>query len=364
VRDAFSTNFAEHGEVGAACCVYHDGRPVVDIWGGVADPATGRPWADDTVVLTYSCTKGVTAVCANLLIDRGELDPDAPVARYWPEFDAAGKSEIPVRWLLSHQAGLAVVEGDFTLDDVLAWDPIVTALAAQAPSWEPGSAHGYHLRSFGWLVGELIRRVSGRRVGRFLAEEVAGPLGLDFWIGLPEAEEARVAPVVPAAAMVDPSVLWEVLPAEAVSAITGPSNLFHYDERWNQRPLHAAEMPSSNGIGEARALARLYAATIGAVDGVRLLRPDTVDAARTPQARGRDRILQVETGYGLGFMVRPSLALGTPETAFGHPGAGGSLAFADPAAGIALGYVMNRLRFDLDDPRARSLTAAAYESLA
>jgi len=362
VSDAFTRNFADYREVGAACCVYLDGHPVVDLWGGLADRESGRPWSEDTIVLVYSSTKGVTATAANLLIERGELDPDTPVAHYWPEFAAAGKESIPVRHLLSHQTGLPVVDGEFTLDDVLAWDPVVAALAKQAPRWEPGTAHGYHMRTYGWLVGELVRRVTGRTIGRFVADEVAAPLGLDFWIGLPEELEPRCATLVPAGS----SDLVELLPEGTLlrEAIPNPGGLFAYDERWNTRPFHAAELPSSNGIGDARSLARLYASLIGEVDGVRLLKPETVDAARTPQARGTDQVLMIETAYGLGFMLPPSLDQHAGPAAFGHAGAGGSLAFADPDAGFGFAYVMNQLRFDpVRYPRSSNLVKAVYEAI-
>jgi len=362
VRDAFARNFADYREVGAACCVYVDGQPVVDVWGGVADVATHRPWAEDTIVLVYSSTKGVTATAANLLIERGELDVDAPVAEYWPEFAVAGKDNLRVRSVLSHQAGLPVVDGEFTLDDVLAWQPIVDALAAQEPRWKPGTTHGYHMRTYGWLVGELVRRVTGRTIGRFVADEVVEPLGLEFWIGLPEEQEPRCATLVPAG----DSDLVELLPEGTLlrEAIPNPGGLFAYDERWNTRPFHAAELPSSNGIGDARSLARLYAALIGEVDGVRLLKPETLTAAATPQARGLDEVLMIETAYGLGFMLPPSLDASAGTGAFGHAGAGGSLAMADPDAGFAFAYVMNQLRFDpVRYPRASNLVRAVYESI-
>src|SRR5262245_9465984 len=195
VRAAFARNFAEHGEVGAAFSLVHDGRMVVDLWGGVADAATGVPYTDDTLQLVFSTTKGATAICANLLAQRGELDVEAPVAEYWPEFGQAGKGEVPVRWLLGHRAGLPYVNGSIELAECLAWDPAVEALAAMEPLWEPGTAHGYHAVTYGWLVGEVVRRISGRSLGRFFADEVAGPLGLEFWIGLPAEQQPRVAPL-------------------------------------------------------------------------------------------------------------------------------------------------------------------------
>jgi CubicO group peptidase (beta-lactamase class C family) len=364
VRDAFAANFTERGEVGAALSVYHRGYPVVDLWGGVADPATDRPWREDTLVLVYSMTKGVSAVCAHLLVERGLLDLDAPVARYWREFAARGKDVVPVRWVLSHRAGLAVIEADLTRDETLAWFPVVEALAAQAPNWEPGTQHGYHLRSFGWLVGELVRRIDGRMIGRFFAEEIAAPLGLEFWIGLPEVHEPRVATLVP-----PPAAFHEMLaglPPDVLlgRATSGPSGHFAYDARWNERALHACELPSSNGIGTARAVARLYASLIGEVDGMRTLRPETVATATTVQSHGMDAVLLRETCFGLGFMLPPSLVPGAGPRAFGHGGAGGSVAFADPDAGLAFTYAMNHLRFDpRGDPRSESLVRATYSAL-
>jgi CubicO group peptidase (beta-lactamase class C family) len=364
VRDAFVANFTERAEVGASVCIYRHGVPVVDLWGGLADPATRRAWARDTIVLVYSMTKGISAVCANLLIERGRLDPDAPVASYWPEFEANGKGDIPVRWILSHRAGLAVIDGDMTLEQALSWTPVVDALAAQVPNWKPGTAHGYHLRSFGWLVGEIVRRSEGRTIGAFFASEVAAPLGLDFWIGLPEREEPRVATLVPPPP--EFAVLLRGLPDDLLlgKATTGPSGLFMYDDMWNRRELRACELPSSNGVGDARSVARLYASLIGEVDGVRTLAPATVAAATECQVRGPDRVILVDTAFGLGFMLPPTLPTAVGPRAFGHGGAGGSVSFADPDAGMALAYAMNDLRFEASgDPRGESLATAAYSCL-
>jgi CubicO group peptidase (beta-lactamase class C family) len=370
VREAFLENFARFGEVGAACCVYHRGRPVVDIWGGLADRASARPWTRDTIQLVFSTTKGVTAVCALRLVERGALDLDAPIAAYWPEFAAQGKGTIPVRWALCHRAGLAAVEGTLTLDEVLAWHPVVAAIAAQAPNWEPGTKHGYHFRSYGWIVGELVRRVSGKTLGRFFADEIAAPLGLDFWIGLPEREEPRVATLLPAPLPADPAVreflAREMSPDTLLGrGVTGPSGLFGYDDMWNRRALRAAEMPSSNGIGTARAIARMYAAVTRPVDGVQLLRPETVELGRTVQSEGTDAVLDLPTRFGLGFMLPPALSLAAAPTAFGHPGAGGSLGFADPEAELGFGYVMNQMQLAATgDPRSMALVEAVYAALA
>jgi CubicO group peptidase (beta-lactamase class C family) len=364
VLDAFAENFDERREVGAAVCVYLDGRPVVDLWGGLADATDARPWESDTVTLVYSSTKGVTSVCANLLIEQGRLDPDATVAVYWPEFAANGKDAITVRQALSHQAGLPYVIGDFTLDEALAWDPIVQAIATQAPIWEPGTQHGYHMRTFGWITGEIVRRIDGRTIGAFWRDEIATALELDFWIGLPEEIEPRVARLVPPET--DLAELLKQLGSDLLltQVFSNPGGHFGYNEMWNTRALHKAELPSSNGIGDARSLARMYASCVGAVDGIRTLHDATVAAATVKQACGKDAVLMIESCFGLGFMLGKSFGAANPPSAFGHAGAGGSLAFADPETGIAFGYVMNDLRFDANgDPRSEELVHAVYRSL-
>ena len=364
VREAFAANLEHHGDVGAACCVYVRGRPVVDLWAGFADLLGGRLWHEDTVQIVFSATKGITAVCANLLAQRGELDLDAPVAAYWPEFAARGKRHVPVRWVLCHKAGLAAVDGDLTLAEVLAWDPVVAAIAAQAPNWEPGTAHGYHARSYGWIVGEVVRRVTGKTIGRYCAEELAGPLGADCWIGLPAAELARCARIIPPGGGF--GAMSSLIPPDSLTGrvMSGPAGLFAYDEMWNRPDVRAAEMPSSNGVTNARALARIYAACVGEVDGVRLLSPRTVAAASAVHAEGPDRVLLLPTRYGAGFLLSPMLAPACGPHAFGHTGAGGSLGFADPEAEMAFGYVTTRMKLELaGDERTRGLVAAVYQSL-
>ncbi len=370
VREAFAANFDRHGDVGAACCVYHRGRPVVDLWAGVADRASGRPWARATAALVFSATKGLTAACVLRLVEQGRLDLDAPVASYWPAFAAAEKASIPLAWVLCHRAGVPVVDAPLTLDEVLAWEPVVEAIAAQAPVWPPGTRHGYHVRTYGWILGEVVRRVTGVTPGRFFADEIAVPLGAECWIGLPEREEARVAALIPAPPIADPdarAMFEQLMNGDSLlgRAMTGPSNLFHYDEMWNRRALHAAEMPSSNGIATARALARIYAALVGDVDGVRLLTPETVAAARVERSEGPDAVLLLPTRFGTGFMLPPMVSPAAGPAAFGHPGAGGSLGFADPDAEIGFGYVMNQMNLGLTgDPRATGLVEAVYASLA
>ena len=359
VADAFERCFTEEGDVGAAVAVYRGGAPVVDLWGGDADAQGARPWTRDTVVMTFSTTKGVTAICANLLVQRGLLDPNAPVAQYWPEFATNGKQSVTVAMVLSHRAGLAAVDGAVGIDDVLGWHGVVAAIAAQSPQWEPGSAHGYHARTYGWITGEIIRRITGRSVGRFFADEIATPLGLRYWIGLPAEIEPDCADLVPADG---PSFLTQVDHQSMLYRVmAGPSGLFEngYDESWNSRAMRAVELPSSNGIGDARSLARLYAACIGEVDGVRLLDDATLAEACALRSTGVDLVVGQELCFGLGFIAGPTLlGLGRPRV-FGHSGAGGSSALADPETGLSMAYVMNRMRFDAD-PRAASVAAAAF----
>ncbi|MER8231093.1 serine hydrolase domain-containing protein [Streptomyces sp. NPDC094049] len=370
VREAFAANFARRGDIGAAVCVYLRERPVVDLWGGVADPGTGRPWTRDTLQLVYSATKGATATAVHLLVERGLLDLDAPVASYWPEFAANGKADVPVRWLLSHRAGLVALDRPLPLPDALAWDPMVAALAAQRPQWAPGTAHGYHGRTWGWLVGEVVRRVSGRTPGRFFADEIAAPLGLDFFIGLPTRERHRVSrmayrrPPVDLTALPVASVPEEL--REQVAAWRDPESLsnraFAVTDPaaidFDSPEVQAAELPSSNGIGTARSLARMYAALIGEVDGVRLLTRETLASATEEQAAGKDRVMLLPSRFGHGYMLPTDDTPMTGPRSFGHTGRGGSLAFADPAHGIAFGYLMNHVFGGGDDGRARALVGA------
>ena len=371
VRDAFRANFDQHGDIGAAFSLYVRGEKVVDLWGGTADTTTDRPWAEDTLQLVYSTTKGATAICAHLLAQSGALDLEAPVADYWPEFAAEGKGDIPVRWLLSHRSGLPTVEAHLTPAEVVQWQPIVEALAAQRPYWEPGTAHGYHALTYGWLVGEVIKRVDGRSIGRFFADEVAAPLGLDFFIGLPEAEEHRVsrlemAKIGGVPAELDVASLPEQI-RELILAATDPEGMLQRALTvtrpnaldFNSRDVHAAEIPAANGITTARSLARMYAATVGEVDGVRLLDEQTVADATSEQSNGPDKVLMIPTRFGSGFFIPSTFSPLLGPGSFGHAGAGGSLGMADHARQIGFGYVMNKMQQNLSgDPRTLSLVAA------
>jgi len=369
VRDAFAANFDHQAEVGAAFSAYHRGRKVVDLWGGVADQASGRPWEEDSVILVFSTTKGATAVCAHTLAQAGRLDVEAPAADYWPEFAAAGKETMPVSYLMSHQAGLAWIDDTMSLDEALAWDPVVEALAAEAPKWEPGTAHGYHATTYGWLVGEVVHRIDGRSLGTYFHDEVAAPLGLDFWIGLPEEIEPRVASLItidipaegPARELMDQFMGPDTMLGKALSA---PGGAFSDFSLFNSRQIRAAEIPAANGVTDARSLARLYAATVGEVDGVRILSPEQVKAATAQRTSGPNIVLMdMDIQFGLGFMVPSTLMPFQPGT-FGHFGAGGSVGWADPDAELGMGYVMNRMDIGLaGDMRSANLMAAVYASL-
>jgi CubicO group peptidase (beta-lactamase class C family) len=369
VRDAFEANFREGGEVGAAFCLYVKSRKVVDLWGGKTDVG-GKRWQENTPVLVFSTTKGATAACVLRLVDQKRIDLDVPVARYWPEFAAAGKADIPVRMLLTHQAGLPVIDTPLTREQVLAVRPVVEALARQAPVWPPGTRHGYHALTYGWLLGELVRRVTGKSLGTYFREEIAAPLGLDFWIGLPAAVEPRVARLIPAPAP-DPALVAQMaavfgpdsLAGRALSlngALAAPpgENVFNLPE------VHESELPAVNGITTARSLARMYAACIGTVKGTRLFGKRTLDKALAIQSDGPDAVLTIHTTFGLGFMrTGPAIPLLTPDS-FGHAGAGGSLGFGDFGAGVGFGYVMNQMSSGLlVDARAARLIGAVRDCL-
>ncbi|MFD7066208.1 serine hydrolase domain-containing protein [Streptomyces sp. NPDC059913] len=376
VRDAFVRNFEQRGERGAAVAVYRDGHKVVDLWAGTRDVDGTEPWALDTVQIVRSAGKGIAAAVPLLLHQRGQLDLDAPVSTYWPEFKAAGKERTLVRHLLAHRAGLPALDCPLTPSEAADGTSGPQAVAAQRPQWEPGTDHGYHAQTYSWLVGELVRRVTGRTVGRWIAEEIARPLGLDFWFGLPADEThrvGRIGPVEPPAATgtSDGGVLRMRPKRSVTEAYRDPESLTRRafgaidplpDE--NDPGYRAAELPASNGISTARALARAYAAMIGPVDGHRLFAPATLTLARTEESAGPDRVLVVSTRFGLGYMLHgPAAPLLAPGS-FGHPGRGGSLGFADPESGIALGYVTNGLQKGVTaDPRAQALVRAVRSAL-
>jgi CubicO group peptidase (beta-lactamase class C family) len=376
VRAEFVRNFAERDEIGATVAVTLDGVSVVDLWGGWRDEPRTLPWQRDTIVNVWSLGKAVCAVCLLRLVDRGLIDLDSPVARYWPEFAQAGKSDLPVRFLLSHQAGLPAIARPLPPGtNLLNWQAMTEALAEQAPWWTPGTRFGYHTNTFGFLVGELVRRVDGRSIGRYIREELAEGFGIDFLIGFGPEEDARVSTWFPYRAALgeesqrpwlerDPAELAGIDLARML-AYRNPPSLPGADA--NSRTWRAAEYPSTNPHSNARALARLFGglARDGQIDGQQLLAPETIARANTLQADGEDAILGRPNRFGLGFQltipgVRP---LGPGAHAFGHYGNGAVLGFADPDARLGFGYVCNRAGRSWRDPRNIALVDAAYACL-
>jgi CubicO group peptidase (beta-lactamase class C family) len=370
VADAFGRNFVDYDELGAAFSLYVDGDAKVDIWAGTADKQTGRAWTEDTLQLVFSTTKGAAAICVARLVESGSISYDDSVAEHWPEFAVNGKDQITVGELMSHQAGLPYVDATLSFDDLMAVTPIVEALAEQAPLWEPGSRHGYHAVTYGWLAGELVRRVDGRRIGQYFAEEVAAPLGLDFWIGLPESEEPRVSRLEQAPPPTDPEA-FALMMQIAGPGTMGFNALFMSGvmmagpaDPFNSRAVHATEMPAANGITTARSLARMYAATVSDVDGVRLIDDATAATASREAVNGADTCLVLPTRFGMGFMLDGEFAPMLSPTSFGHAGAGGSLGYADPDAKVGYGYVMNQMAGGIaGDPRTVALNDAVRACL-
>jgi len=369
VRAAFEKNFELGEEVGASAAVYHRGQRVVDIWGGSFAPGSDRPYDDSALQLMFSTTKGIVAIAVAMCVQRGLIDYDAPVATYWPEFAAQGKGEATVAQLLSPQCGLIAPDVPVTLADALDWKTITAMIADARPDWPIGTGHGYHAVTFGWLAGELIRRTDGRSPGQFVADEIAGPLGVELWIGLPEEQEDRVSPILG-------RPLNEDNPDPAIKAMLdmflGPgtrggralflNGAFQVEDAFNRRDVHAAEVPAANGIGNAAALAKIYAATIGEVDGVRLLDQAVLDRARTTVTPENepDLCLVMPTTFGMGFMTHGVFTPYSGPGSFGHSGAGGSNAFAQPERHLAVGYVMNKMAANLAaDARAQRITDAA-----
>ena len=377
IADAFARNFEQHGEVGASLHISVHGEAVVDLWGGIADPATGRPWEQDTVVTVFSCTKAATALCAHLLAERGGLDLDAPVVELWPEYGENGKETTTTRMMLDHTSALPAIREKLKPDCLLDWDYMVEKLAGEAPFWQPGTRSSYHAVTFGYLVGGVVRRASGRSLGQFFAEEVAGPLGIDYWIGLPVDKEPRVAPsILFRAGRDDPRT-----PFMAAATTRGtPSNLFIFNHGdWmaggaNTRAGRAAEIGAAGGVTNGRGLAGLFQGTLNLPGQPSLgFSPQTLAGfSQCSAATHEDGTLMVPVRFGPGFMLSmdnrrrvmggDSVVLG-PQ-AFGHVGAGGSLGFADPAHGLAFGYAMNRQGPGVFlNERGQGLVDATYRAL-
>jgi len=376
VRAEFERNFTERGDVGAAVAVTIDGEPVIDLWAGWLDEARTRPWDRDALINIYSVGKAMTAISVLRLVEQGKVDLDAPVATYWPEFAQAGKENVPVRYLLTHQAGLVAVRKPLPPGGFLDWDLMTTELAAQEPWWKPGTGHGYHTNTYGHLGGEIVRRVAGRSLGTYFREELSEPLGVELLIGFGPEYDHRVADIIPYRGEQDPNrrpwlnqdpATLEGIELARYLAYRNPPPKEDGSTGVNTRAWRAAEYPSTNPHGNARGIARLFGALAcgGSVDNVEVLTPETIEQANTIQADGEDLVLGRPTRFGLGFQltmpgVRP---LGPNPRAFGHYGAGALLGFADPDAGLGFGYVCNQSGRSWRDPRNIALIDAVYSAV-
>ena len=365
VREAFAASFAAGREVGASFAATIDGRFVVDLWGGHVDAARTRPWERDTIVNVFSTTKAMVATCAHVLADRGVLDLDAPVARYWPEFAQAEKAAIPVRWLLSHSAGLAAIRVPLPSEALYDWALMTDTLAAEEPWWPPGTASGYHALTYGHLVGEVIRRVTGTGVATFFRDEIAAPLDADFGIGVTASDDHRVAEMVAPSAEESAAARTNIRPDSLLAKVMANPRIT--PELANTTAWRRAEIPAVNGHGNARSVARVMAALAcgGTLDGVRLMRTETLTRATAEQWRGRDLVLRLPFRWGLGFMLTsPELPFGPNPHTFGHGGWGGSLGIADCDARVSWAYVMNKMSpGTTGDLRAAALAGAFYGAL-
>lgn len=368
VADAFAHNIDNREDIGAGVSVFHKGKCVVDIAGGYFDKEATKPYTLDTLQLVFSTTKGVVATAVAMCVERGLLSYEDPVSQIWPEFAAHGKEHVTVAQLLSHQAGLYTVDGPLTFEEVLDWNTMVSRLANTAPLFPVGSTHGYHAITFGWLAGHLVRLVDGRNIGRFIAEEIATPLGGEIYVGLPAHLEPRVSPINtgwPRTATSAPAAPVQLPNKYLVSALS-VNGALNVKGGFNREDLHAAEVPGANGIANARSLAAMYSATFTETETsngpVRLLNDDTRSKMTVQQTKDGevDLCLQTQRTFAMGF-VTPSekLAFDAPGS-YGHAGAGGSVSFADPLRQMSFSYIMNRMKDSMfTDPRAVRLIEAA-----
>jgi len=373
LKAAFEQNFAARGEVGASVCLSVNGETAVDLWGGLANPETNDPWREDTISIVFSCTKAAVALCAHILIDRGQLNPAAPVSEYWPEFAKNGKEKTTVQMMLNHQSALPTLRDPVRPGGFGDWDYMTRRMEDEEPFWEPGIRNGYHMVNFGWTVGELVRRVSGKSLGTFFREEVAEKTGARFWIGLSETEDVHIAPIR----------MYEPKPGDqptefTVALMTDPASIQHKSFMntggwdWNNRKNQAAEVGGGGGLSNARGQVAWY--TELATNSGRLVSADRLAAmSMVTAATQRDATLLIPTRFASGFMKsmdnrRLGLGPGTSaiigDKAFGHVGAGGSIGFADPECGLAFSYTMNQMGGGLLlNERGQSLIDAAYEAL-
>lgn len=373
VREAFQLAFADKPTMGAALAIRHEGGQVVDLWGGVEDERTREPWQQDTLGVGFSCTKGLVSILAARLVQEGRLDYDDRVMDYWPEFGTAGKEDVRVSDLLSHRSGVSAPRVHFGREDVLDWSRVVSALAAQEPLWQPGSGYAYHAITHGWLVGEVIRRITGRSVGQYFAELVTTPLKAEAWIGLPAALHSRVAHMHVGATLAElvrqqakartPGVTDWLLQAMTLGGAFTPELVTEHGG-FNDPAVQSAEIPGAGGIATARALASIWSSTIIETDGVRLLDGDTI--ARATQVKSEGAPVWNVPGpwprWGMGFQLdsEPRRYLGA--SGFGHDGAGGQCAFADPEFGIGFAFLTNQMEA-IDDFRATRIVDALREVL-
>lgn len=370
VADAFAASFAGRPGMGASLCVYLDGQPVIDLWGGAADARTGAPWREDTLSVVFSCTKGLVSIVCACLVEEGRLSYDDPVVRWWPEFAAAGKGDTLLRHLLAHQAGLSAPRQRLSTADILDWDTVVAALAGQAPLWPPGTGHAYHAITHGWLAGEVIRRVTGKSVGAVFRDMVAGPLGASAYIGLPADQNHRMARMQvgeslarmteeqrakPEDWLLLAMTLGEALPAELV----GPQSGFNDPRLW------AAEIPGAGGIANARSLARVWSAAVCDTGGVRLFGPETVAIATRTQSAGAPffDVPPPWARWGMGFQLDSEARRYLTPAGFGHDGAGGQVAFAEPGLRLGCAYLTNFMEGG-GDTRATSVIDALRTAVA
>jgi CubicO group peptidase (beta-lactamase class C family) len=369
VTDAFVSNFVERQDRGSGCTVYVAGNVVVDLWGGYADSRTGRPWDQDTAAVIFSCSKGVLAICAYLLVQEGRLDLDRPIADYWPRFGRNGKGGITLRHAMSHRAGLPALDVDLTRDQVLGWDPVIKAIEDQRPLYQMSEGHMYHAMTYGWLGGEVIRRITGSKPGEYLQIAIARRLGLRTWIGLPADARPTVAWMEPPLPDEDTEAAREAAriagehPIVERSLTMGGAIHFPAEDdvvSFNDPVIQAGEIPGANGISTARSLARLYAACVSEVDGFRLLSDASIKDAMNALSQGPQLSGMPDDGsrWGTGFQLSspPSNPMLGP-TSFGHAGAGGQLAFADVATEVGFAYLSNQMG-GYGDARARALTQA------
>lgn len=360
VRAAFANNFASQNEIGASVCVVRHGEVMVDLWGGHADAARTKPWTRNTLANVWSTTKGMGALVAGLLVERGLMAYAEKVSKYWPEFAANGKGDITIGQMLSHQAGLCGPSVPTTIEEMCDHALMAERLAAQAPLWTPGSRSGYHALTVGILLGELVARITGKSIGTYFNEEVATPFGVDFFIGLPQSEDVRAAEMVPAKTsnMLDTSKL-------NISQMVAMGNPPLNAAIPNQRFWRAAELSSANGQGTAASIARVYGALAsgGQIEGKDLVLPSTIQAMTAMQIEGVDEVLSIPTRWSAGFILNVGGLFGPNDAAFGHTGWGGSFGMADPKTGLAVAYIMNQMGSDLaGDIRANALLAATYAS--